>query len=222
MRSTLWGNICSILLTLAAVCAAGCGRSNHDSQSSSIAPPEAIPQYAEFKRGLPPAGWTSGVAWVVAVHDTRTQGSSSLEVDWVRFYCTVAGLVTQVSGESATNGTGVAGGGLYMRNPWFGNNDAHTIMNITFSTDIAVLPLSAIQDKVWHFWGPRVVIPSNASRCYAAARVKPTGNALVQLGVDFWKDQTADWCGLDQCNTGGSASDWYGAASDWITIYSGK
>jgi len=82
--------------------------------------------------------------------------------------------------------------------------------------------LSTIQYKVWHFWWPRVVIPSNASRCYAAARVKPNGNVLVQLDLDFWKDQNVGWCGLDQCNREGSASDWFGASADWITIYSGK
>lgn len=220
--SLVFDLICSVLFVLAVVCTAGCGRSNQVSQSSSIAPPEAIPQHAEFKRGLPPAGWTSGVAWVVAVHDTRAAGTSSLEVDWVRFYCTVAGQETQISGESATNGTGVDGGGLYTRNPWFGNNDAHTTMSVNFSSDIAVLPLSTIPDKVWHFWGSRVIIPSNASRCFAAARVRLTGNALVQLGLDFWKDQNIGWCGLDQCNTEGSTSDWYGASLDWITIYSGK
>jgi hypothetical protein len=222
MRSTIWIRIYSVLIILSCICAAGCGKSKQESQTSSIAPPEAVPQQAEFKLGLPPAGWTSGVAWVVAVHDTRTSGSSSLEVDWLNFYCVIAGRDIQVSGESATNGTGVSGGGLYTRNPWFGNNDAHTTINVDFSTDVAVLPLSTIQDKVWHFWGARVVIPSNTSRCYAAARVRPNVNGLVQLGVDFWKDQSVGWCGLDQCNTGGSASDWYGASSDWIVIYSGK
>jgi hypothetical protein len=127
-----------------------------------------------------------------------------------------------LSGESTLNGTGVDGGALYTRYPWFGNDDAHTAMNVDFSIDVATLPLSTVTDKVWHFWGKRVLIPATATRCYAAARVKPNGNALIQLGLDFWKDQYSGWCGLDQCNTEGSASNWYDASSDWITIYSGK
>ncbi len=240
MRSQIWEITYNVLLVVAVIFTAGCGRSIQDPQAGSdnlssqpsssnynyqlnnIAPPEAIPQHAEYKRGLPPAGWTAGVVWLVAVHDMRTTGTSGLEVDWVRFYCISAGQDILLSGESTTNRTGVEGGGHYTRYPWFGNNDAHTTMNVNFLTDIAVLPLSSIQDKVWHFWGPRVLIPFYASRCYAAARVRPNGNAVVQLGLDFWKDQNVGWCGLDQCNTQGSASDWYGAAQDWIMIYSGK
>jgi hypothetical protein len=211
-----------VLFVLAVIYAAGCGRSHPDSRANSIAPPEAVPQYAEFKRGLPPAGWTSGLAWVVAVHDSRKTGASNLDVDWVRFYCTVNGQETLISGEQQGNGTGVVWSGLYTRYPWFGNNDAHSAMDVNFSADIASLPLSSIPDKAWHFGGARPTIPVNATRCYASARIKLSGNALAQLGVDFWKDQSTNWCGLDQCNTEGSASDWYGASSDWITIYSGK
>lgn len=211
-----------MLFVLAVVYSAGCGRIEQASQSSNIAPPEAIPQHAEFKRGLPPAGWTSGVAWVVAVHDTRKTGASNLDVDWIRLYCTVNGQETLVAGEQQGNGTGVVWGSLYTRYPWFGNNDAHSAMNVNFTADTASLPLSDAPDKVWHFGGARSIIPANATRCYASARVKPNGNALVQLGVDFWKDQTANWCGFNQCNTEGSASDWYGISSTWITIYSGK
>ncbi len=220
MRQILWKRTYSLLLALALILA-GCGR-EPVSQTNSIAPPEAVPQSAEFKLGLPPAGWTAGVAWVVAVHDTRKPGTSNLDVDWVRFYCMVNGQETLIAGERPGNGTGVEWGGLYTRYPWFGNGDAHLPMNVNFTGDTASLPLSDVPDKVWHFGGARPIIPTNATRCYAAARVKPSGNALVQLGVDFWKDQNVNWCGLDQCNTEGSASDWYGASSDWITIYSGK
>ncbi len=201
-----------------------CGRADKSTPpgNSSIVPPEAYPQHAEIKYQLPPAGWTSGVVWVVAVHDTRTSATSSLEVDWVRFYCTVGGQDIMLSGETAVNGTGVDGGALYTRYPWFGNNDAHTAMSVNFTADTAMLPLSTATDKVWHFWGSRVLIPASATQCYAAARVKPNGNALVQIGLDFWIDQYSGWCGLNQCNTEGSASDWHNASGGWIIIYSGR
>lgn len=200
-----------------------CGSDNSgSSQGSSIAPPESPTPIASFYRGLPPQGWTSGVAWINSVYDTRKTGESTLQVDWVRLYCLVNGQETLVAGETQSNGTGVTWGGLYLRNPWFGNNDYHDPMTVDFSGNIAVLPLSSIKDRVWHFGGSRGIIPSGASLCYAEARVKPQGVALVQLGLDFWINQTALWCGYNQCNTEGAASDWFAESIDWIIISTPK
>lgn len=55
--------------------------------NSGIAPPESPVPVAFFDRGLPPEGWRSGTLWIIAVHDTRKEGDSSLEIDWARFYC---------------------------------------------------------------------------------------------------------------------------------------
>lgn len=183
-------------------------------------PQEAWPKTAEIRMSLPPQGWTAGVTWVVAVHDGRIGGASSMQVDWVRFYCTVGGVETLVAGEFAGNGTGVDWSGLYLRNPWFAN-DTSSATGVSFTSDIATLPIDTKPSNVWHFGTMRPAIPAGSTRCYGKTRVKPEGSALVQVGVDFWKDTTIGWCGLDQCNTEGSGSDWYKATGDWMIITSG-
>jgi hypothetical protein len=144
----------------------------------------------------------------------------------MRFYCTVNGQDVLIAGDSESNETGTAGGGLYLREPWFGNNDYHEPLTagIDLKAETFTLALSTAPDRVWHWWGSRVVIPQGATKCWSAARVHPVGNGLVQIGADWWKDQTTGWCGLDQCNYEAFASDWFGATpnSDWIEITAGK
>ncbi len=194
--------------------------------SDSIAPPESPTPRAHVRASLPPPGWTSALAWAQALHDNRKQGPSSIEVDWLRLYCTVNGRDVLVVGETLSNATGTAGGGLYLREPWFGDNDSPEPLPsaIRLSGETFTLPLSTVPDRVWHWWGYRTVIPRGATKCWSAARVRPVGNALVQIGADWWKDPTIKWCGLDSCNYEAFNSDWFGALpnNDWIKITAGK
>ncbi len=190
--------------------------------SPGIAPPESPAPAAFYNRGLPPEGWTSGVLWVIAVHDTRKEGDSALKIDWARFYCMVDGKPVLLSGETSPNGTGIFWSGLWPRKPWCGENDYHEDMEIDFTGDTALLPLKKRPDRVWHFGGKRVSIPTDASRCYSEARFKLTGNALVQLGADFWIDNESDWCPDHKCNTAAFGSDWFGASDEWKIITTGK
>ncbi len=148
-----------------------CGGSGNDGSgvSSSIAPPESPAPVAFYNMGLPPEGWTSGTLWVIAVHDTRKEEDSSLEIDWARFYCIVNGQPFLIYGETSSNGTGIFWSGFWPRKPWCRGNDYHEDMEIDFTGDIALLPLNERPDRVWHFGGKRVVIPTDASRCYSEA-----------------------------------------------------
>ncbi len=190
--------------------------------NSSIAPPESPKPAAFYDKGLPPVGWTSGTLWVIAVHDTRKEGDSSLEIDWARFYCIVNGQPVLISRETSSNRTGIYWSGFWPRNPWCRGIDNREDMKIDFTGDIALLPLDERPDRVWHFGGKRVVIPEDASGCYSEARFKLTGNALVQLGADFWIDNESDWCPDHKCNTAAFGSDWFGASDGWIIITAGK
>jgi hypothetical protein len=186
------------------------------------APPESSRQEAFFNTGIPPAGWTSGQAWINAVHDIGYPGDGSVKIDWIRLYCIVGGSETFVAGEYPGNETGVIpdGGGLYLRNPWFGNNDYNEPLSYLVTGEIVTYPLSSITDRVWHPIGKRTAVPVGATRCYASARVKPEGGALVQVGLDFWVNQTASYCGTGYCNKEASGSNWYGKSLDWIIISS--
>lgn len=186
------------------------------------APPESPHQEAFFNMGIPPVGWTSGQAWINAVHDTSKQGTSTIEIDWVRLYCIVGGIETLVAGEYTGNNTGIIpdGGGLYLRNPWFGNNNYHEPLSYLSTGETVTYYLDSKPDRVWHAIGKRAIIPPGATRCYASARVKPNGNSLVQVGLDFWVNQTASYCGPELCNKKASGSNWYGESLDWIIISS--
>jgi len=189
---------------------------------SSNAPPESPAPVAFYDRGLPPEGWRSGTLWIIAVHDTRKEGNSSLEIDWARFYCVVNGQPILMSGETSANRTGIYWSGSWPKIPWCRGTEDLKDMKIDFTGDTALLPLYERPDRVWHFGGKRVVIPENASRCYSEARLKLTGHALVQLGADFWIDEKSEWCPGHQCNTSGFGSDWFGASDEWVIISTGK
>jgi hypothetical protein len=190
--------------------------------SSSIAPPDSPLPEAFYSRGLPPEGWRSGTLWVIAVHDTRKEGDSALVIDWARFYCIVNGQPVLMSAETSSNGTGILWSGLWPRNPWCRGSDYQEGIGIDFTGDLALLPLFKRPDKVWHFGGKRVVIPKDASRCYSEARFRLTGNALVQLGADFWIDDKSEWCPDHKCNTAAFGSDWFSASDGWRIITVGK
>lgn len=190
--------------------------------NSGIAPPESPAPASFYERGLPPEGWRSGTLWLIAVHDTRKEGNSSLEIDWARFYCIVNGQPVLMSGDTSSNGTGVYWSGSWPRNPWCRGNEDRKDMKIDFTGETAFLPLNERPDRVWHFGGKRVVIPEDASRCYSEARLRLTSNALVQLGADFWIDDKSEWCRDHQCNKAGFGSNWFGVSNEWMVISAGK
>jgi len=181
--------------------------------SSSLAPPEAPIKHAIVNSVLPPPGWESGVVWTQSVYDRDYFGSSTTEIDWVRLICVVDGHEQVFESE-------IIGGGLYLRDPWFGG-DIHEILDVeelrNYDGNVEYNVFEA-QDRVWHMWGVRPLIPENATRCYGQVKVRIIGNALFQAGVDWWIDQTIDYCGYNQCNTEAMVSDWYGESVNWIII----
>jgi hypothetical protein len=189
---------------------------------SGLAPLESPAPYAFYDRGLPPEGWRSGTLWIIAVHDTRKEGDSSLEIDWARFYCVINGKPVLMSGETSANRTGIYWSGFWQKRPWCQGTEDRKDMKIDFSGETALLPLHEKPDRVWHFGGKRVVIPENASGCYSEARLKLTGNALVQVGADFWVDEKSEWCPDHKCNISGFGSDWIGASGEWVIIKAGR
>ncbi len=77
---------------------------------------------------------------------------------------------------------------------------------------------SDASDRGWHTGGERAVVPENAERCFAEARVRINGPAWFQMGIDYWIDQTSGWAGYNVNNTEGAVSDWYYGTTDWIVV----
>ncbi len=196
----------------------GSGSSSTDTdKNDTTAPPEAQVKEGYVSLLLPPENWSSGVAWVQAVHDKSKDVPSSVEIDWVRFLCRVDGIDVILAGDDGTTRTGIVWAGLYYRDPWF-YNDIHDGITINPNDEIFVMSTSDVSDKVWHAGGERAVVPEDAERCFAEARVKINGPVWFQMGIDYWINQWASWAGTNVNNTEGAVSDWYYGTTDWTVV----
>ena len=197
------------VLLLFAICAACL------SQTDSRVPPEV-----KFKSGyinsIPkPADFTSAMLWGIAIADTRMSGfeKAQVEISETRLSCRVNG-----KNEILNDDRGEVRGGLYRRIPWFGT-DAHIPFPLTDSDDhrAVVLRVGEQPDRVWHFWAasPRVVIPwGNLEGCTVKVRARISSGALLQVGMDYWRNSTVGYdAGANNHEAG--ASDWYFPSSGW-------
>jgi len=209
-----------LILSILSFALTNCGSGSSSTDTENIdksAPPEAPIKEGYVSLLLPPEDWSSGVAWVQAVHDNSKDVASSVEIDWVRFLCRVDGTDIILAGEDDINKTGISWAALYYREPWF-YNDIHDVLSVNPADDIFMLDTSTVSDRVWHAGGERAVVPEDAERCFAEARIRIDGPAWFQMGIDYWIDQTASWDGTNVNNTEGAVSDWYYGTTDWIVV----
>lgn len=166
---------------------------------------------------LPPSGWTSGVAWMQAVHDSRFPGTSTVEVDWLRLYAvTGTGEVLVASGAALS---GVMWTERWSRIPWYSTKADSSVALPSVGTEIAMFQTSTAPNLVWHWGGPRIAsIPSGTTTFVARARIRVIGPAIVQLGIDFWASPTAEYTVLDGNNTEAGIGDWHGPQPGWVDI----
>ena len=72
-------------------------------------------------------------------------------------------------------------------------------------------------DRVWHFWAasPRAKIPSGKLEdCTVTVRAKISRGALLQVGLDYWRNPTVDY-GSGGNNHEAGASPWYFPSDKW-------
>jgi hypothetical protein len=84
-----------------------------------------------------------------------------------------------------------------------------------------VMRVGTRPERVWHFWSasPRPALPpGKLEGCTVNARVKIYKGALVQIGMDYWRSQTALWAGPDVNNHEAGASNWYFPSEKWQDI----
>jgi IPT/TIG domain len=178
-----------------------------------------VPDEASYKAGyvnstLAPEGFSSVLLWGIAIADTRVPGSASatVEVAWTQLSCRADGREVVLNEDR-----GAVRGGLYRRNPWFGIND-HEPLPMTFnpSNHAVILRVGQRADKVWHFWppSPRQTLPAGRLEgCTVKARVKISPGALLQVGMDYWRNPTIVYGSGDSHEAG--ASDWYFPSESW-------
>jgi IPT/TIG domain-containing protein len=179
-----------------------------------------VPEEASYKAGYvnstpAPEGFSSVLLWGIALADPRVPGfaSATVEVAWTRLACWADGREVVLNDDH-----GSVRGGLYRRNPWFGS-DVHEPMPLAFdaANHAAVLHVGKRPDKVWHFWpvSPRAAMPSGKLEgCTVKARVKVSAGALLQMGMDYWRNPTVGYGGGGNNHEAG-ASNWYFPSERW-------
>lgn len=162
-----------------------------------------------------PTEFVSAMLWGIAIVDTRVPGSkkAQVEIAETRLACRVDGREVVQNDDR-----GNVRGGLFRRDPWFGN-DARDPMPVSYSDHhhVAILRVAERPDRVWHFWAasPRATLPSgHLESCTVIVRARISSGALLQVGMDYWRDATVGY-GAGGNNHEAGASDWYFPSPDW-------
>jgi hypothetical protein len=173
-----------------------------------------IPDEVRYKFGytnpLPkPADVTSAMLWGIAIADTRVRGYEHAQVEIARtqLSCRVDGKDFILNDDRAA-----VRGGLYSRHPWFGT-DAHETLPLAYTRDhsAVILRVGQTPGRVWHFWSasPRASLPpGHLEGCTVTAKVKISRGALLQMGMDYWRNSTIGY-GPGGNNHEAGASNWY-------------
>ncbi len=181
-----------------------------------------IPDDAGWKAGYvnpvpPPWPFHSVLLWGIAIADTRVADheSAGVEIASTQLSCRVDGKEIVL-----TDDRGDLRGGLYLRHPWFGSDNFHDALPFAYdrARQIVILHVGRRPDRVWHFWPPShrpTIPPGKLDGCTAKTRVRISPGALLQLGMDYWRDATVPWAGSDGNNHEAGASQWYLPSPEW-------
>lgn len=178
--------------------------------------PDEVSYKAGYVNPVPrPADFTSAMLWGIAIADTRTPDYESAEVE-----IAATQLSCRVDGKDMilNDDRGEVRGGLYQRQPWFHTNQPEPMpMIYRRPNKAAVLRVGQRADRVWHFWSasPRALLPpGKLEGCTVKARVRISFGALLQMGMDYWRDPTVPY-GSGGNNHEAGASNWYFPSAQW-------
>ena len=186
-----------------------------------------VPDDVGWKSGYvnpvpPPWPFHSVLLWGIAIADTRVPGyePARIEVAEVQLSCRVNGEDIVLNDDR-----GQLRGGLYLRHPWFGTGNPglgnfHDTLPFAYDrrNRTVLLHVGERTDRVWHFWPPSprpTLPPGKLEGCSAKARVRISQGALLQMGIDYWRDAAVPWHGSDGNNHEAGASNWYLPSPEW-------
>jgi hypothetical protein len=188
--------------------------------------PAELTEYHNYCRlQLPPAGFAAGLPWMQALHNGGVNENSMVEVDYLRFYAhTPLGDQLLFEDDYLVNMalTGYDFGGTFLRYPFFYDEENNNwAMPAEIANGNLIIHPDSHKDRAFHWWtSQRILIPADAQYVFTECRVKITGDACVQLAMDFWKDLTSPYAGLDVNNTESGVSDFIfkSTTNDWQVI----
>jgi len=186
-----------------------------------------VPWEVRYKTGyvniIPrPQNFNVALLWGVAIVDPRMKGyeSAKIEIASTVLSCRIDHRDVILNRDTAN-----VRGGLYARDPWFAGN-YHERMPLdtraaSTSPDFVTLPVGERPDRIWHFWsasGRANIPPGHLDGCTTRARVRISPGALVQLGMDYWRDRDSLWAPHSQNNHEAGVSRWYFASEQWQEV----
>jgi hypothetical protein len=183
-------------------------------------PDPRLPAEVRFKSAyinpIPkPPDFGSAMLWGIAIADARVRAFDKAQVEIARTQ-----LSCKVDGKDVVlnDDRGDIRGGLYRRHPWFGT-DAHLPIPLAYSEghSLVILRLGQRPERVWHFWAasPRAALPrGHLEGCTVKIRVRISAGALLQVGMDYWRNPTVGY-GTGGNNHEAGASDWYFPSDQW-------
>jgi hypothetical protein len=206
-----------VILWIGLLCGGGWAQAGPSGASGMAS---GIPDEVIFKKGYinspgRPTDFHSVMLWGIAIADTRVPGyeSAVVQVANLRLSCRV-----DAKDILLIDDVGRLRGGLYQRIPWFKGNQPEAMPMMTDeAARIVSLPVGTRGDRIWHFWSasPRPGLPAGKlTGCTVKARVKISSGALLQMGMDYWRDTTVSF-GSGGNNREAGASDWYLPSGEW-------
>jgi hypothetical protein len=184
-----------------------------------------IPDEVRYKSGYinsvpKPAEFNSAMLWGIAIADTHVPGyeRAQVEIAHTQLSCRVSGQNRDEDEDIVLNDDCCdIRGGLYRRHPWFGT-DAHDPIPLAYSREhTVILHVGTRPDRVWHFWAasPRAALPAgHLEGCTVKVRAKISRGALLQVGMDYWRNPTVGY-GSGGNNYEAGASNWYFPSDQW-------
>lgn len=150
-----------------------------------------------------PKGWTHAVPTGGAI--TTSGSSGRVEVSSFKLMCNVPGQGRRTIISDVQS----IGAGLYLRNPFFGNNDYSEAVNMSRTSDGTVV-MNVPSNRVLHWWtNTRGKVPAGANQCSTEIVVRGSGNVIGYGGGNWWKTATAQWGGFNVNNREIGNGDWY-------------
>jgi hypothetical protein len=151
-------------------------------------PAEVHHRYPYLNTQLPQANHVRISGWLQALTDNNIIGDSKIEVDYIRVYGwngndSVLLVAHEYNSYDPNND-----GGLYLRYPFFPEGfDQHSRMPGSAKDGILTFYPSDVRDSVWHWWSHwhDTPIAFNFDSYKMISRIRITGHAVVQGGIDF-------------------------------------
>lgn len=210
-----------------------CSRLPQSGIEKKIIPHGALWKKETIRQAHAPEGYHAAVAWVnvaTVFPCTETKRSALVEVRSVKIieqYPDREEIILEKSFESDVHDGW--DGALFQRQPyWFGPGEGQVGGVGIFTTSGLMINARQIPSRIYHGWtNPRVLIDQNAQQV-VEMEVRISGDARIQLGLDYWRDLGSDYNGYDpNCQASNNCEawigDWYGETNgEFITIRSPK